>query len=78
MAKRLAKVTYIGLPNLLLNEGAVPELIQHDFTVEALLEHTQGDLQAQRAAFQRVRQTLGGSGAAARLAQRLTEAFQEA
>ncbi len=78
VAKRLAKVAYIGLPNLLLNEGAVPELIQHDFTVEALLEHTQGDLQAQRAAFQRVRQTLGGSGAAARLAQRLTEAFQEA
>ena len=34
IAKKLAKVIYISLPNLILNKAAVVELIQKDFSIE--------------------------------------------
>ena len=75
LAKRLAKVEFIGLPNLLLGRGLVPELIQRDLTPEALLAATQDDLQGQREGFAELREALGGRGAAVRLADKLLAAF---
>jgi len=36
--KRKVKVPHVGLPNILLNKCAVPELLQHDATPEKLAE----------------------------------------
>ena len=36
LVKRKIKVPYVGLPNILLNQEAVPELLQHDATPEKL------------------------------------------
>ena len=36
LVKRKIKVPYVGLPNILLNQDAVPELLQHDATPEKL------------------------------------------
>ncbi|MBV9576669.1 MAG: lipid-A-disaccharide synthase, partial [Gammaproteobacteria bacterium] len=39
LAKRLVKVPYAGLPNLLANEKLVPELIQNDAHPAAISQH---------------------------------------
>lgn len=75
LAKRLAKVAHIGLPNLLMEQTVVPELIQHDLTADALLDKTEHELGDQRQAFDTLRERLGGSGAIRRLANRLLDAF---
>ena len=75
LAKRLAKVAHIGLPNLLMEQTVVPELIQHDLTADALLDKTEHELGDQRHAFDTLRERLGGSGAVRRLANRLLDAF---
>ncbi|MDK4591235.1 lipid-A-disaccharide synthase, partial [Kingella kingae] len=36
LVKRKIKVPHVGLPNILLNQEAVPELLQHDATPEKL------------------------------------------
>lgn len=71
VAKQLAKVPFIGLPNILLDRKVVPELIQNELTPEALLGLTLEDLAPQKKAFQEVASKLGGPGAAERLAQHL-------
>lgn len=38
IAKRFVKIRYISLPNLILNAGALPELLQEDARSEALVE----------------------------------------
>lgn len=38
IAKKLSKVIYISLPNLILNKRAIEELIQEDFAVEKIVE----------------------------------------
>jgi lipid-A-disaccharide synthase len=75
VAKWLATVKFIGLPNILLNRALVPELIQHDLTSSNLLSHTSQSLEAQRRGFSELQSQLGGPGAARRLAQQLLEAF---
>ncbi len=40
IAKRLVKVPYISLVNLILNRPLIPELIQYDFTKEKLIQAT--------------------------------------
>ena len=75
LAMRLAKVAHIGLPNLLMEQTVVPELIQHDLTADALLDKTEHELGDQRQAFDALRERLGGSGAIRRLANRLLDAF---
>lgn len=54
LGERLLKIDYVSLPNLLANKALVPELLQHDATVEnlsaaltPLLDHPQPELQAQ-------------------------------
>lgn len=36
LLKNLVKINYISLPNILLNEKIIPELIQHNFNVEKI------------------------------------------
>jgi lipid-A-disaccharide synthase len=74
LAKRLVRVPYIGLPNLLLERTVVPELIQDQATPEALasavlhlLDRPQAAA-AQRDAFRALPELLGPPGVAARVA----------
>ncbi|MGB1055720.1 MAG: lipid-A-disaccharide synthase [Flavobacteriales bacterium] len=76
LAKRLAQVTHIGLPNLLAGKEIVPELIQDRFTATQLLEASQDELLPQKHAFQALRDGLGGPGATRRLAKRLLAQFE--
>ena len=76
LAKRLAQVPHIGLPNLLAGKEIVPELIQDRFTATQLLEASQDELLPQKHAFQALRDGLGGPGATQRLAKRLLAQFE--
>jgi lipid-A-disaccharide synthase len=74
IARRLVSVPWIGLPNLLLGEPAVRELVQGDCRPEAiaaeitrLLDDAQASFQL-RARCAKVRALLGSGGAAARAA----------
>jgi lipid-A-disaccharide synthase len=40
VARRVVNTRYIAMPNILLNEGVVPELIQREFTVHRLAAET--------------------------------------
>lgn len=74
IAKRLVKVKYISLVNLILDTKAVPELIQNDFNTENLdkevkkLLEDQNTIQSQKKYFVELRQKLGGKGASERAA----------
>lgn len=75
IAKMVAKVPYIGLPNILANQQVVPELIQSECTAANLLQHTSlllgegRERNAQLAAYEAIHQQLGTTGAAKRVAQ---------
>ena len=76
LAKRLAQVTHIGLPNLLAGQEIVPELVQDAFTATRLLDVSQRGLSGQKREFQALRDGLGGPGATQRLAKRLLAQFE--
>jgi lipid-A-disaccharide synthase len=76
LAKRLAQVAHIGLPNLLAGQEIVPELIQDGFTANRLVEVSQRGLSSQKREFQALRDGLGGPGATQRLAKRLLAQFE--
>ena len=76
LAKRLAQVTHIGLPNLLAGREIVPELIQDRFTATQLLDVSRRGLSKQKLEFQALREGLGGPGATRRLAKRLLAQFE--
>lgn len=76
VAKRLANVRFIGLPNVLLGREAVPELIQHDCTALRILEATQRGLDSQQEDFRELHRALGESGASSRLAVRIADVFE--
>jgi len=73
-ARRVMRVRWIGLVNLILDTPAVPECLQEELTAERLVtelaplvdRHNPAAL-AQRAAFAEVRRRLGGPGAAERV-----------
>ncbi len=75
VGKRIIRVDYIGMANLLARERLFPELIQEDFTPERLAQevlsliHTPGRLEALRQGLARVVTRLGGPGASARAAE---------
>jgi len=77
LAKRLARVHFISLPNLLLDRACVPELIQHECTAARLLEATEKGLEGQLEGFDALRSALGDSGAAQALASRVAKVFGE-
>jgi len=78
IARNLARVAYISLPNLLLDQPAVPERIQQDCTLEVLeqdvLALMDGPVrEAQRTAYAQLAARLGTRGAAQRIAASIAE-----
>ncbi len=74
IAKRAVNVPYVGLVNLIVNRGVVPELIQQRATPDALaaaamplLDVDGRAAREQREAFREVRARLGSPGAAQRV-----------
>ncbi len=74
IAKRIIKLDYISLVNLIMNRQVVTELIQHDFNVkrlqaelEAILDPGMRELLLED--YDLLRKKLGGSGASARTAE---------
>lgn len=75
IAKRLVTLPYIGLVNIVAGRFVVPELVQHDLTVERLsqemlrlLSHP-ALMQDMQGAFRRLRESLGKPGASQRAAE---------
>ena len=79
IARRLVRLSHIGLPNIVAGREVAPELIQDAFTARALTERLGGwlsdpaALASQRAGLAVVRETLGGPGASERTARALLE-----
>lgn len=75
LARMLVRVPFIGMPNLILDKAAVPELIQDDVTPERVAAEARAILDdparaaAIRADLARVRALLGEPGAARRAAE---------
>lgn len=75
IARRLVKIPYIGLVNIVAGKLVAPELIQHDMTSERLcgealrMLRSPDVVQDMREAFHRVRESLGSSGASRRAAE---------
>lgn len=74
LARRLTKVDYAGLANLIAEKEIVPELLQHDANPETIarrvndfLDHPE-KIQQMKQDLQRIREKLGGRGASARTA----------
>ena len=77
IAKRLVKLSHIGLPNIVAGAEVAPELLQDAFTPEAVADVLGGwlanpaALSARRAALAGLRERLGGPGASQRAAAEL-------
>ncbi|MDR9373349.1 MAG: lipid-A-disaccharide synthase [Schleiferiaceae bacterium] len=74
IARRLVKVSYISLVNLVLDREVVTELIQHDLTPARLRRELDYCLSASgqkwfQAGYQQLRRELGGAGASQKAAQ---------
>lgn len=74
IAKRIVKLSYISLGNLILDKGAFKEFIQHDCTPHNLAEETSRLLEDKEyrdrmiADYDEIRNRLGGPGASERVA----------
>lgn len=66
VGKRLAKVPYITLTNLILNDGVIPEMVQRPWQ-ELVSVALNIDVQRQKEAFARLKAELGGEGSINRL-----------
>lgn len=78
IGKRLVKLDRVGLPNVVLGEGAVPELIQDDFTgarvaaaLSGLLENTTAATARAGNIAARIKSALGEGNASSRAAMEL-------
>ena len=77
IAKKVAKVKYISLPNLILDEPVLTELIQSDLTVENLKVRlkeivSETDTRSRMlTAYNRLKEVLGDTGASARVAAKI-------
>ncbi len=72
IGRRMTRIAHLGLPNLIAGRGIVPELLQDDLSVEALVreaERVLADADAQRAELREMRRALGPTGAAERAAE---------
>lgn len=81
LAKRMVKVPYASLVNLILDRPAVPELLQRDASPEQMklaLERLLLDTRCREkmaADYKELKQVLGGAGATARTAKDIYETF---
>ena len=77
IAKRLVKINYISLVNLILDKPCVTELIQHDLTVEKLQSEFEKIIGAERERmmqdYTHLHQILGNSGASEKAAQTILQ-----
>ena len=72
IGRRLARVRFLGLSNLLLGRQVIPELLQAECAPEPIAQAVRGLLdapEAQRRALVEVRAALGAGGAAERAAE---------
>lgn len=80
IAKRLVRVSFIGLPNLILNEPVFPELIQGNCTVEkvaAALTHQLTHREAVQQKLVRLNELLGDISTAQAAAQAILTSIRE-
>jgi lipid-A-disaccharide synthase len=83
IARRLIKVPYISLVNLIMNREVVKELIQHECNAVSIAEEIQRILpggagrEAMLNEYDRLIETLGGSGASAKTANLMLKTIQE-
>jgi lipid-A-disaccharide synthase len=82
IGKRVIKVPYISLVNLILNKPTVPELIQGDFTaakiathLEFLLEGPQREQQLRD--YEQLETLLGEAGASERVAEKVVRSVRD-
>ncbi|MEO0468325.1 MAG: lipid-A-disaccharide synthase [Bacteroidota bacterium] len=73
IGKRLVKVKYIGLPNLILDQPLLKELIQYEYNATNLAEELLALMKADRqvavqSGYEALREKLGSSGASERVA----------
>ncbi|MBP7459958.1 MAG: lipid-A-disaccharide synthase [Candidatus Delongbacteria bacterium] len=74
IAKRLIRIPYLGIANIIAGKSVVPEYIQHELTVERLesfchrMLTSPADYQAMKEELHRIRLQLGEPGAASRAA----------
>ena len=80
LGSRLVKLRNVGLPNIVLGEDAIPELIQADFTgertaseLERLIEHPEASKTRAEVLARSIRNKLGEGNASARTAQELLD-----
>lgn len=78
-AKMLVKTRFVAMPNILLNELVVPELLQESFTVEALVREAAlllddpKQVMEMRRSLARIPAVLGGKGAIERSARAILQ-----
>jgi lipid-A-disaccharide synthase len=81
IAKRLVDLKYIGLPNLIMDEEIVPELIQEDCNYKSMKHHLDlmlnhpEERKKQFENFEALRQKLGGGGASKRIAEEMLKSL---
>ncbi len=80
IAKRLVKVKYASLVNLILNQPVVKELLQHDCTTEKIaleINHLLIEKNRERVLkkYAKVREMLGGEGASVKVAASMLEEY---
>ncbi len=78
IAKRLVKVKYVSLVNLILNEPLVKELLQHDCTVSNITKEIKLLLNKKKrerlfSKYDTIRKLLGGQGASVKVAAAMIE-----
>ncbi len=79
LGKRLSKVPFVGLINLVAEEKIAPEFLQHECTAENASEFAirmlsnEGELSQTRTRLAQVREKLGGPGASHRVAEVIYE-----
>ncbi len=83
IARRVVKLKYISLANLIMDKGLFKELIQHDCTPEKIdteldtLLHNNGYREKMMADYKDVRSILGGKGASAKVAQAMIHELEK-
>lgn len=83
IGRRLVKIDYLGLVNLLSKKRVVPEFIQHDMNPETMaheakvLLKNQGLQNTMKAEFEEVRKILGSGGASRRTAEAILKSLSK-